>query len=103
MSNATTKLGELKTDRKKGTVFLVIGITVMAVSIPLIFAIIGIFTFIGGIIFLGAGIGQWGGYYEAVCPVCSKDFHLTKRAESIKCPKCKKRLVKTGDALQAVG
>lgn len=102
MSGTTTKLGELKTDKKKGTVFLVIGITVMVISIPLIFAIIGIFTFIGGVIFLGMGIGQLGGYYEAVCPACAKVFHLTKRAESIKCPKCKKRLVKTGDALQAV-
>ena len=98
----TTKLGELKTDKKKGTVFLIIGGVTILISIPLIFVIVGIFTLIGGVIFLGVGIGQMGGYYEAVCPTCAKDFHLTKRAESIKCPKCKKRLVKTGDALQVV-
>ena len=97
-----TKLGELKTDKKKGIVMVIIGGVTTVISIPLIFAIIGIFTFIGGIIFLGVGIGQLGGYYEAICPKCAKDFHLTKRAESVKCPKCKIRLVKMGDSIQAM-
>ena len=97
-----SKLGEVKTDKKKGMVCLIIGGAVMVISIPLVFVVIGIFTFIGGLIFFGVGLGKIGGYYEAICPKCTKDFHLTKRAESIKCPKCKTRLVKMGDSIQAM-
>lgn len=88
-SHALSQLGEVKTNYVGGCLAIIFGIAMLLISIPLIAAIIGIFTGIASIFIIAYGFGLTIGRQDCTCPHCGKEGKLLKTETRYKCPSCK--------------
>jgi ssDNA-binding Zn-finger/Zn-ribbon topoisomerase 1 len=98
-------LGEIQRHRTIGMVFLALGFAAVFGGLILAFtwsllSILGALLIIGGSALMSMGYLQTTGFYNVSCPQCGAQGTLSPRARVWKCPQCKCRSLRQGDALE---
>ena len=91
--------------RTIGMVFLALGFAAVFGGLILAFtwsllSILGALLIIGGSALMSMGYLQTTGFYNVSCPQCGAQGTLSPRARVWKCPQCKCRSLRQGDALE---
>lgn len=95
----------LQRHRTIGMVFLALGFAAVFGGLILAFtwsllSILGALLIIGGSALMSMGYLQTTGFYNVSCPQCGAQGTLSPRARVWKCPQCKCRSLRQGDALE---
>ncbi len=94
-----TELSEKKVNAAAGIALIVIGILVTILGGFTMGLIVGIVFVIVGLGMIGAGSAQLSGMQKGVCPYCDHEVSVKAKAETFKCPHCKKISTKKENSL----
>lgn len=105
LKKKTIPLGNVQQHKTIGMLFLVLGFAAVFGGLILVFtwsllSILGALMIIGGSALMSMGYLQTTGFYNVSCPQCGAQGTLSPRARVWKCPQCKCRSLRQGDALE---
>ena len=100
------RLGELKRNRKKGAILMIIGIALILLAMLMLANRVGVIEIIAAILMVTVGAamiiygsGVYRGFYEVACPSCSKKvrFVRMKPPNRMPCLGCQRYIYVDGE------